>query len=193
MTRTILAILGLAVAGGIFFFYTQPTYNTMQTTQAQNSEYDQALSKAAELQQLKQSLLSRYNSFNPSDINRLQSMLPDQVNNIQLILDLDNMAGHDGMALQNVVINDPGANQANATAISSISTGSAKYDSLTMQFTTQGTYDQFKQFLDDLQSSLRIVDLVSLTIAPTSASTQASPAAQPAYTYNMTIKTYWLR
>jgi Tfp pilus assembly protein PilO len=188
MVRTVLGVLGLVIAGGIFFLYTQPTYDTMQTLQSQNAEYDQALTKAAELQQLKQSLLSRYNSFNPSDINKLQSMLPDQVNNIQLILDLDNMASHDGMALQNVVINDPNAGQSSSGAIDSISTGSQKYSSLTMQFTTHGTYDQFKQFLDDMQSSLQVVDLVSLSIAPDT-SVQAS---QPTYTYNMTIRTYWL-
>lgn len=188
MTKLIISTLLIVVAGGIFFFYTQPTYDGLQTTKAQSDQYDQALAKAAELQQLKQTLLSRYNAFNPSDLSKLQEMLPDQVDNIRLILDLDNMAERYGMSLQNVVVNSP--QTAAPGAVGAISTGGAKYDSLTLSFSSRGTYEQFKQFLTDLESSLRIVDLVTLNIQPDSLSTNP---ADPSFQYTITIRTYWLR
>jgi Tfp pilus assembly protein PilO len=194
----IVALLLIVGAGAIFFLYTQPTFDSLQTARAQSDEYDQALAKAAELQQLKQTLLSRYNAFNPADLSRLQTMLPDSVDNIRLILNLDNMAEADGMALQNVVVNAPVTTPQGA--IGAVSQGGSKYDSLTLSFSTHGTYMQFKQFLNDLQRSLRIVDLVSLDIqpdataaSPTSAGSQPEKPTDPSFGYDITVRTYWLR
>lgn len=184
----IIATLLIIGAGAIFFMFTQPTFDSLQGARAQSDQYDQALQKAAELQQLKQSLLSRFNSFNPADLDRLRTMLPDSVDNIRLILDLDNMAENYGMALQNVVVNTPQTTAAGA--IGAVSTGGAKYSSLTLQFSTHGTYQQFKQFLGDLEKSLRVVDLVALDIQPDSTGTKG---AEPSFSYDMTIRTYWLK
>src|SRR3989344_3048691 len=76
MFKLIFSALGLAVAFGVFFMYTQPTYQIIQTKKVEIKQYDEALDRAAELQQLKQSLLSRYNAFNPADLTRLQKLLP---------------------------------------------------------------------------------------------------------------------
>jgi Tfp pilus assembly protein PilO len=186
----IVALVLIVAAGAVFFLYTQPTFDGLQAARAQSDEYDQALQKAAELDQLKQQLLARYNAFNPADLSRLQTMLPDSVDNIRLILDLDNMAETHGMALQNVVVNTPQSTPVGA--IGAVSSGGSKYGSLTLQFTTHGTYTQFKQFLSDLEKSLRVVDLVSLGIQP-SAPTDATKGSEPAYGYDMSIRTYWLK
>jgi Tfp pilus assembly protein PilO len=189
MIRTIIALVGLVAAGAIFFLYTKPTYDSVQTKREEISKYDEALSKAAELQQLKQSLLARYNAFNPADIDRLQKLLPDHVDNVRLILDLDSIAGRHGMALQNVVVSTPQRTEGTQTAVGTISASKQKYDSLTMKFTTQGTYATFQEFLQDLETSLRIVDLVSLKIARSEAGTRA----EPLYSFDITLRTYWLK
>jgi Tfp pilus assembly protein PilO len=189
MVRNVIAILLLAGAFGIFFFYTEPAYSSVQGLAAQGAQYDQALAKATQLQALKQSLLARYNSFDPNALNRLSTMLPDQVDNIRLILDLDNLAGRYGMALQNVNISTPGSTQSD-NVVGSIAGGTQPYDALTIQFTTDGTYEQFAQFLTALQSSLRLVDLLNLTIGSSAAG--GSNQRDPVFTYTMTVQTYWL-
>ena len=197
MMRLIIAIIAVVLAGGIFFFYTQPTYDSVQATQAQIAQYNAALDKATELQQLKQTLLSRYNAFNPTDIGNLQKLLPDSVDNVALILDIDNLANHYGLALENVDVSSSASQTAaSQTAIGAIGTSDQKYASLTLAFSTRGTYDNFVQFMTDLESSLRILDLVSLTISSDSASATATAgqaAAQPIYDYDITLRTYWLK
>lgn len=188
MTRNVFSILFVCGAVAIFFFYTSPAYDGMQSLSAQQAQYDAALDKATQLQQVKQTLLSRYNSFDPNSISRLETMLPDQVDNIRLILDLDNLAGKYGMTLQNVDISSPDTQS--GSVVSSIANAAQPYDSLTIQFSTHGTYQQFLQFLTALESSLRLVDLQTLTISP---STQGTAGTQPAYSYSMTVQTYWLR
>ncbi|MDO8604331.1 MAG: hypothetical protein Q7K40_02955 [bacterium] len=200
MIRSIASLLGLVVAGFVFFQYTQPTYGKVRAIQADIEQYNQALDKADELQQLKDSLISRYNAFDPSAIQRLHKMLPDHVDNIRLILDLDGVASRFGMALQNVVISNPASEAVGQTAIGAISAGKQKYDSLTLKFTTRGTYENFVRFLEELESSLRIVDMVSLTVTPESSisapiGVAGGPRPGPAstYRYDITIRTYWLR
>ena len=82
MTKLIIASIGLIFAGSIFFAYTKPSYANVGLLKAQIAQYDEALQKAAQLDQLKQDLLSKYNSFNPEDIDRLQLLLPDHADNI---------------------------------------------------------------------------------------------------------------
>ena len=195
MTKGILCIIGLLVAGGVFFFYTKPTYDGIHGLQAQIQQYNQALTKAAELQQLKQTLLSRYNAFNPTDLDRLHKFLPDHVDNVRLLLDLDNMASRHGMALANVNISAPGTANPNTTAIGTITAGSKKYDSLTFTFGTEGTYQTFIEFMNDLESSLRVVELMSLTLDSANGTLTQVPAAgsDPVYRFKLTLRTYWLK
>lgn len=189
MVRLTLGIVGFVVAGSMFFFYTQPTYDSLREARATIAEYDQALQKAAELQQLKQTLLSRYNAFNPADVDRLHKLLPDHVDNVRLVLDLDSMAARRGLALQNVVISNPTSQEVDPGVIAAIGASRDRYDSLTLKFSTLGTYDAFTAFLTDIETSLRIVDLVSLSIAED----RNGASSEPLYRYDITIRTYWLK
>jgi Tfp pilus assembly protein PilO len=192
MLRTTVSLTGILLAGAIFFFYTQPEYDKTKDINAQIAEYNQALQKAAELQQLKQQLLDKYNKFDPNDIDRLQKLLPDHVDNIRLILDIDNLAQSHQMQLSNVQVNGNDSNATQQSVIGTLGTQAQKYDSLQLGFTTSGTYDDFKSILSDLEKSLRIVDLVSLSIAP-AGTVQGPSGLQPTYTYMINLKTYWLK
>lgn len=188
MMRTVLSLLFLAGAVALFLLYTKPAYDGVRALQEENESYDLALEKAAELQRLKQSLLSRYNAFNPADIDRLHKLLPDHVDNVRLILDLDTLAARHGIALQNVVVSRPNDNASTGSA-TVIGPSQRQYESVTLGFATAATYPQFVSFLTDLEDSLRIVDLVGLTL-------NAEPTittGEPAYRFDITLRTYWLK
>lgn len=190
MGKGIISVVGILVSLGIFFFYTKQTYDSTASTRTQLAEYDQALVKAAELQQRKEALLQKYNQFTPEELDRLQKFLPDHVDNVRLILDLDNIATRRGMALQNVAVEKPGGpNDISQTAIGTISSSKQKYDTLTTSFTTQGTYASIQQLLMDLETSLRLIDIVSFDMAPTG----LKLGSEPQYTFKITMRTYWLK
>lgn len=191
MGKTIFAVILFVLAGAIFFLYTQPTYGAVGSVESQISQYNEALQKAAQLDALRQKLLSQYNAFNPSDITRLQTMLPDTVDNIGLIVDLNNIASSYGLALENVDVSTPDGSSAQSGTVGAVNANSQKYGSLTLNFSTYGTYDQFRTFLTALEQSLRIVDLQTLSIAPQGSGSGGGAGA--AYRYDMTLKTYWLK
>lgn len=192
MVRFIISILGFVIASSVFFLYTKPTYDQINVLNADITKYDEALDRANELQALKLGLLSRYNAFNPDDIERLHKLLPDHVDNVRLILDFDNLASKHGLAIQNVTIGRSGGTQSGtgrAPEPEVIGGDNKRYDALTLKFSTQGTYDGFVTFMEDVQASLRVVDLVALTLSPAS----ATPGAEPIYEFDVTIRTYWLK
>lgn len=188
MGKTVISVVGILAAFGIFFFYTKPTYDSAQGQRTLIAEYDTALVKANELQERKQVLLKKYNEFLPEDRDRLQKLLPDHVDNVRLILDLDNIASRRGMALQNVVVSTPGAGQTTQTAVGTISSSKQKYDVLTTKFSTQGSYAGLQQLITDLETSLRIMDLVNLKVG-----VGAETSGEPLYSFEVTLRTYWLK
>lgn len=185
--RTLFSFVAFGLSVGIFFMYTQPTYDGFQSVQATIAQYDQALSRATELQKLRETLFSRYNSFNKSDVDRLHKLLPDHVDNVRLVLDFDSMATRHQMAIQNVAINSKSADSDKAPTIGG-APSTQKYESINLRFSTDGTYSDFVSFLDELERSLRIVDVVALNIAQGQVL-----VGEPTYHYDVTIRTYWLR
>ena len=198
MSKILTTLIMLGIAAGVFFVYTKPTYDKVDTLKSEIAQFDGALDKSKEMQELKRSLLSRYNTFTSEQLNRLTRLLPDHVDNVRLVLDLDSLASRYGMAVQNVVINrDLASLEQSQTVIGTLSAQATRYDSLTLQFATRGTYPNFMTFLNDLESSLRIVDLVGLTIDPEPIVTGTDEAGEdvaplePVYRYSDTLRTYW--
>lgn len=186
--RIIFTIALFAASVAIFVMYTKPAYDGARAMQVQITEYDSALSKADELQRLKQQLLSRYNAFNPVDIDRLKKLLPDHVDNVRLVLDLDTLASKHGFALQNVVIDAQGLT-ANTGDAAVIGADYNETDSLTLKFATSGSYPKFVEFMNALENSLRIVDLVELSMDPD----LSAQGTEPLYRFDVTLRTYWLK
>ncbi|MBI2048683.1 MAG: type 4a pilus biogenesis protein PilO [Parcubacteria group bacterium] len=197
MTKIFSTILALAVAGAVFFVYTQPAYISVKALQVRITEYNAALDKARELQELKRSLLAKYNTFSSEQLDRLTRMLPDHVDNVRLVLDIDNMATRYGMAVQNVVISKHEKTEKTAaTVIGSIGEQKQKYDALTLEFSTRGTYANFTKFIQDLETSLRLVELDAFSIDPEQvpkADEKTGVVLEPIYRYNLTLRTFWLK
>lgn len=195
MVRVLISAIALILSGALFFFYTQPAYDKTQAIRAQIQEYNAALEKAAQLQQLKQQLLSKYNAFNPQDLDRIQKMLPDHVDNIRLILDMDSMATTHGMTLSNVDVSGNTMRGQNQQTVTALGASNQKYDMLTIKFDVESTYQDFQKFLADLQASLRIVDLVALSIQQSGGSRvpQGGTISEPLYHFGISLRTYWLK
>ncbi|KKW19932.1 MAG: hypothetical protein UY63_C0004G0017 [Parcubacteria group bacterium GW2011_GWA2_51_10] len=186
MIRTIFSVVALLAAGVIFFMYTQPTYGSLSLIKGEIDQYNKALEKADELKKQKEELLKKFNAIDQESKDRLLKLLPNHVDNVRLILDIDGLAGAFNIPLKNVAINSSETDETGKSVIKSISSGKQKYDSLTLKFATESTYPEFVRFIEALQASLRIVDIVSLNVAP-------GASGGGIYQYTVTIKTYWLR
>ena len=176
-------IILIAAAAGLFMLYTNPTYQNIKDLSAQNASYDAALTKAQELHTVRDQLLARRNSFANDNIDKLQHVLPDNVDNIRLIIDINNIASRHNLALTNVDLGTIGGDTKIATP-AAIETASSPIGTVDVGFSVNtSNYDDFLAFIQDLEHSLRVVDVSKITFVG---------GAAGVTTYTMTVRTYWL-
>lgn len=181
--RLFVPLILVAIAGGLFFIYTDPTYQSIKALRVQEMEYDQALTKSKELLAIRNSLISKRNTLSPDDVNKVTRVLPDNVDNIRLILDTETIAQRYKLHVQNIGIK---AAQASREERSQLAVGDTDdpVGSVQFSFTVSATYDDFLRFIKDLERSVRIVDIQQISFSMT----QGDLAD-----FSISIKTYWLR
>jgi Tfp pilus assembly protein PilO len=182
MSRLILPIILILAALGLFVVYTNPTYQASKAIAAEVSAYDEALTKSKELIALRDQLISKRNTFSPTDVAKLSKMLPDNVDNIRLIIDINNIAVRHNLSLTNVQLGDISDSRTARNAFSGGGSGDA-VGSVTVGFGLNATYDQMLEFLQDIEHSLRIIDVQNLGFSSAGSGTNS---------YSFTIRTYWL-
>jgi len=177
-------LIVLAVA--LFVTYINPKYQDVQVLSARAAELDDALTRSRELIAVRDQLLSRYNTFSTTDIARLEKMLPDTVDNVRLIIDIDSIASGYGLTIRDVVL-DTGATTEGKTSgasIAAIGPSADEIGTISLTFSVNASYDTFIRFLKDLERSLRLVDVSSLSFSANDTGTNQ---------YTVSLKTYWLR
>ena len=178
---SILILISIAT----FIFYTRPKYAEMQGYQAKVAEYDEALNNEAKLQQDRDALSNAYHSFSPIAEQRLEKLLPDNADNIRLIIDLQKFAVANGVNVVSIEFDSSQTNQGVTGAAEDPRAGSKDYGVFDLSYSITGTYQNFLSFLKALESNLRVSDVQAIDFA--------SGATSDAYTYTLHMKTYWLK
>lgn len=193
MMRFIMPIILIGIAVGGFFVFTKPMYEDISELRAQASSYDEALSNSKALENERDKLTSKFNGISKEDLDKLKKLLPDNIDNIRLILEIEKIASPYGMLLKDVKYNANESQTATPDGViqgGSPDTGSQDYKILNMEFSVSGSYNNFLNFTRDLESNLRIIDISSVEF---SSDGDAKTNPTGVYKYTFKIKTYWLK
>ena len=184
MNSRILPALALLVAVGIFFAYVGPTWNgPIAAAQAAIASDDQALAAANTYTAQQNQLLSERNAIDQADLARLANFLPDSVDNVGLILDLNALAARSGLSLTHVDVTPESAASGNASAGAGAA-GADPVGSVDLSLSAAGTYASLKNFLAGVERSERLLDIWDLIVKGSDTGV---------YTYQMKLRLYWLR
>ena len=171
----------VAVIAG-FVIFIVPTYSDIGTLRAQAADFNTVLNNAKTLQQERNTLVAKYNAFDPNNISKLSTMLPGNPQNVQLILELNAAASQYGMVLQNVKIDTTDTSTTSQPAAAQ----NSDVGNLTITFSVSGPYNGFTNFIKTIEKSLRIIDIQKATFT-------ASDPKSTNYQYTVAVKTYWLK
>lgn len=180
--RLFLPIILVVAAIGLFVVYTNPTYQGTKALTTQVNAYNDALNKSQELRKVRDNLLSKRNTFSADDMQKLKEILPDNVDNIRLIIDINNIASRHGLSLGGVNLGDIAGGGASKNVLAGSSGGPV--GTVDVGFSVTTTYDGMLSFLGDLEHSLRIVDVEKISFGTGSSDQNA---------FIIGIRTYWLR
>jgi len=196
MFRFAMPVILIGVAVGGFFMFTNPLYKDISTIKAQVVSYNEALDNSKSLEAERDKLTQKYNSFDPLNLSKLEKLLPDNVDNIRLILEIEKIASPYGMILKDVKYDTKSTTNVAPTqgavkGSANDQTNKKDYGTWDLEFSTQGTYNNFINFVKDLESNLRIVDISAIQFS--SPTTVGSNTPSNVYKYVFKIKTYWLK
>lgn len=192
MNSRIFPVLALMASVGIFFVYVSPTWsNSIASLKNSIAFDDQALAAAEQYTEQQNTLASARNAINPSDLSRVAVFLPDSVDNVGLILDMNALAARSGLALANIdvvsgVSNGSSAASGANTVVSQglPAAGANPVGSVDLSLSAIGTYSALKSFLIGVERSARLLDVREISI---------KGSETGVYNYQMTLRLYWLR
>lgn len=171
--RTLTPALSILIAILLFVFFTKPLYSEIKSTQAEVDAYALAVEKYNEFSQALQTKLNKKTSRPEYEIERLDQLLPSMIDETQLLVDLNALALTHGLLFGNVSVegNNPVMLE-EALPVEGSQVASDELSTVDVSFDVIGTYEQFKTFLRDIESSLSLMEVTELNFTATEGSFQ---------------------
>ena len=177
----------IIIAIASFFMFIDPQYNEVKALQSTKADNDTMLGLAQELQNKRDRLHSAFNSISAGEKEKLQKLLPNTVDNVRLILDINNIAQDHNVIIRNITVQggDEEESPDDSRRKEEVKTElSSEIGVITLSFSMIASYEVFMDFLKDLEQALRLVDIQRLTITADEGDFM---------NFNITLNTYWLR
>jgi len=195
--KLIIPIVLILISIATFIFGVNPLYKDVAVLKTDIAVYNKALSSSTELQKTEDNLITAYNEIKQSDKDRLNNFLPNSVNNIQFILEIERIASLHNMPIKDIkfesVKKDATPTNTN-TIVSEDTTVRLPYGVFPIEFSTEGSYDSFVLFLKDLEYNLRLADVKSVSFTVPDPNIKAAVGVDPnVYQYSVKVETYWLK
>ena len=176
--RYVISLILIAVSVAVFFLFTNPLYQETKILKQQIAVLDETFNNSKRIQEVRDTLFAKFNAIPEMDLSRLEKMLPDNVDNVKLILELDRIASQRGMDIKRIDVENSSGNT------TGLGPSGLNYGEIDIGLTLTGSYSSFRGFLADLEQSLRLVDITELNFRA---------AGFDFDQYNVTVRTYWLR
>jgi len=183
MIKSLTPVLFIVLAIGLFYTFINPHYEKVRSLSKEAGEYREALTKADELRAVRDNLLTQYNSIPSEDVMKLKRIIPDSVNTVKLVTDLDDIAGKYGITIRNISVTQEEVD--NSIGVTDANT-SKPYGTTIITFKFVTTYNNLISYLQDIERSLQLVDVTSVTFSSGASTNQT-------YDYTVSIQTYWLK
>lgn len=154
-------IIVIGVAIGMYFFYMDTAFPEVQVLREKKSKYDEVLQKAVELGVLRDSLLKEYSNVSVDNSERLNKLIPEKFDAVLFANDINTMIVNNDLSVKDFKTNPQ------RTEDRSLITGEEQnipYMTNVVTFRVIGDYDKFIKFLKEIESSLRLIDVVKLSI-----------------------------
>ncbi len=162
MNNIFISLLLIIISVGTFLTYINPQYQDIKELKAQAADYENKMKNVSSIRSKRNDLATKKAELEKDNsLTRLNKFLPDHINNIDLIVDIDRIAKENNIRLSDIVLskNDSEVAPGEIKTLSDL-----KYSSARVSFNFDGSYSSIKNFIADIRRSLRLMDIVSLTI-----------------------------
>jgi Tfp pilus assembly protein PilO len=184
MIRTLIPIAIFIAAIFVFVTHIQPMFAEIRSLQDEEVLLNEALENSKKLEASWNELTSQYQGYSEEDIERLSTFLPDNIDNVKLIIEIEDLASLHNLQLES-------ANSLNTAEASE----GEKFGVINLEIELSGKYEDFVLFLEHVEKSLRLIDIQSIDFEAATIEEDATPEemGSPEYNYQVSLNTYWLK
>lgn len=186
-----LPIILILLAIGSFFTIIDPQWAQVQDLLDEKEANSQLLGLSKDLQSKRDKLRNAFNNISTEEKDQLVKLLPDTVDNVRLILNINNIAENYGVIIRNIAIETEEQQESIDSQII-ISELNDDIGTITLSFSITSTYDVFMQFMKDIEEELRIVDIRELDVQKVVQESIVGTNTE-FLNFNVVLDTYWLR
>lgn len=188
--RIIFSLVQIVAGVLVFVFLVLPMNKNVQALRAKKTELLVTEKDARVFAELGNDVVERYQAIDPAQVTRLKKMIPDSVDNVRFVNDIKSVAEKNNLTLKKVDYNPeeikkPTEAGKEVVVASQIGYSNADYGSYTLRFSVSGTYREFLNFIQDLEDSLRILDITDVSFQ--------GENDEGGYDFSITAKSYWLK
>lgn len=194
MSKVVTPILFIIIAIGLFFTYLRPAYGVLQAFQAQTDVLDSTIKESENLIQMHNDMLTQYENIDPTDHAKLKKILPDNIDVVRLIMDIDALSIKHNLVIDSFEV--PQIRDIEQDARNSRNARQSEEElkpvgSAVLSVECKGEYQDFKNFLTDIEHSLSLLDVVGLEIEVPNILKPEVTDDNPMYTLD--LQAYWLK
>jgi Tfp pilus assembly protein PilO len=182
MSRILIPLALLISSAGLVFSYIKPTYGVLTQYQALNDRLTVAQENLKTFESKRDQLTQQYSQIREADLKKLERMIPDKVNAVQTIIDIDALAQVNSIRIGSFAL--PSGDSASGASDPNVS--QSNYASESFGLELAGGYQNFKNFLAGLESSLVIMDVTQLSLD----ANESSEGAVGEYKYQVSFNVY---
>ncbi len=197
MSKIIVPILLFIVSVGLYFTYLKPAYSVYLAFKEQEKRLDTAIGDSKELLKRYDDLYGEYSLITATQKEKLNKILPDAVDIVRLVMDLDNLATNHNLSIKSFDIPDVESgqtstvrNRRNNRSGSASKEKESPVAKAVLGVEIAGDYKDFKSFLFDVERSLSLMDVVTLDIKT---SDMTKPDVEDPIVYSLGLQVYWLK
>jgi hypothetical protein len=193
-------VLLITLSCVVIFAYIRPELTEVKRKQDQQFLYDDAVTKAQELNAQLQSLIAKRDSFSDSDLQLLDSFVPQKLDHISAMRDIEGMftlLGRPIVSLSagEVVAPRKSEDAANGQILLPQAAGyTTNYQDLDLVFS--GDYADIKELLRMLEANKTLLEVVELSVKPVeeeiSEENQNENISDGQFQFSLTLRTFGL-
>jgi len=190
---SMLVALAFLIAAFVFYFdFVSPAYSDMQTLKGKEVGEQDLLSQESKTIQQVQKLITSYQNESQAQ-NAVALSLPSGQDISGALTQIYGIAAANNISLQNMSISLssvlPNVGSSTITANTLSPSLMKPLGSVSFMMAASGSYEDFKAFLSEIETNVRIFDIKNLSVQP--ASQSGSNNTQDAFSYNLTITAYY--
>lgn len=223
MTKPFISFAVLILSIGFIFFYVVPAYNLNQERRGDILSLTKILSTSSEIKTLIDKTKQNLSGIDPAGLARFEAFLPEKIDAIRFANNIQYIGRKNRIVLSDIKVEEPandtqkssttGGTTATQGVVNTLSVDQAqgvttaqtgvgvvttpgKYATTKATLSFSATYETFQLFLGDLEKSLGLINLTSLSFSLLPGDTTAKnpkTSVAPTYQYVMEIETYSLK